>query len=557
MKLVKYISLSLIALLISCTEVGELIEDVIVAIPSDSTQVDEQEKEETKQVSAESDNWKFFGESEFDKSKNVDDKEGALRLSKTGETWDDTDRIISNNKYLVEPGKTYKMVFKMITHDWPPPTIEVFGDFYDKSNSRLSKSIGSYFSNSKTNYWEKSLIIVDVPNDSRIKYFSPTLLMLPKKSIDADNWADDIEFSEYKFNNNFLPKTKFDGTKVKIDMLGNVSKKNNEKFDDFFPIGIYGDNQREDWSVYAKQGFNCYMWSSDLRQIEKAKDAGLLSCVQIGPYIIGGDWLPANKNRRIEHLTNFLNSIDNHNQHDQILFYYIDNEFYKIDQHVINVIQKVKNINVDDNGNRMHPIYMLNGAYGQARKYNELVDATGTYVVLDETDIPLSENFIGLQVNENQKIPAVMAQINRGVGKNFRPVLFGAIAKGAKGLGFWRDGGSGVDITKEPWWDDFPQMVKEIKEMMPLIKEPHFTDWTVNCDNRDLIYGTRTHKNKGHIILANPTKLEITASFIIEGLPYQISSVNDYFTKGKISKPNGNEMTLSINAHGSKVLILN
>jgi len=543
----------------SCTEVEKFVEDILAQAPSDSTGIEDVE-DKTLEKSAESEetigDWEFHGESKYDKDISFDDKEGSLRLGKTANTWNNSDRVTSSQKYEVIPGRTYQIKFQSYIKNWPPPTLHVFAEIYKDERNRMYNSDGSYFSNSRINLWEDNLVIVNIQNDSNIKFISPRFVMLPKHSINEDVWVDNITISEVRGNLKAIIKREFNGTKVRADYLGNLSIKNNNKYNEFFPIGIYGDNNRKDWSIYSKQGFNCYMWASDWRQVKKAKEAGLMSSIQVGPYIIGGNWLPNNKSERINHLSNFIKDIRKYNLQDQIVFYYIDNEFYKIDQHTINVIEKVKSLDVDNNGDRLHPIYMLNGAYGQARKYNDLVDITGTYVAQDRTNIPIAENFTGLQINENQNLPAVMAQINRGVGKNFRPVLFGAIAKGAKGMGFWRDGGSGEDITKKPWWNDFPNMVNEIEQMMPLIKEPHFTNWSVTCDNDDLIFGSRTYQNKGHLIIANPTKSTIIATFTITDLPYQLSNVNDYFTGRILGDSVGNTISISIDAHGSKVVRL-
>lgn len=559
MRVLKLFTIAFILVFSSCTQVEEFLETILIENPRDSTQVQEKDTA-TLEKPADNENiledWELHGETERDKNISFDDREGSIKLSKTANTWDKSDRAISKTKLRVFPGRTYQISFKSYIKNWPPPTIHVFAEFYDVNEKRIFNSEGSYFSNSRNNIWEDNNVMVSIPNNDRVKYLSPRFIMLPKHGLNEDIWIDNISVVELENDNNIDAKRNFKGSKVEVDGIGNISISKNDIFEDFFPIGIYGDNRRSDWAIYSKQGFNCYMWASDWRQVNKAKEAGLMSSIQIGPYIIGGNWLPKQNTERVDHLTNYITDLKQKNLMDQVVFYYIDNEFYRIDQHILNVIKRVKTLDKDGNDKRMHPIYMLNGAYGQARKYNDLVDLTGTYVAQDRTNIPTPENFTGLQINENQNIPAVMAQINRGVGLNFRPVLFGAIAKGAKGMAFWRDGGSGVDITREPWWNDFPNIVKEINQMLPLIKEPHFTDWNAGCDRDELIFGTRMFKNKGHLIIANPTPERIQANFTINDLPYNISNLKNYFNNSSVGVVNGNVITITLDAHGSKVIRL-
>lgn len=560
MKYIKYLFVMLLMLIISCTEVEKFVEDLMVANPQDSTQVEEHNRETLDKPTTDEeeviDDWRLYGEADYDNETKYGDKEKSIKLSKSANNWDSTDRVISTKKIPVEPGKSYKFKFKLKTESWPPPTIHVGGEVHDK-NKRLFNQEGSYFSNSKENEWEDNVALINIPNDSKIKYFIPKFSMLPKYGRNADVWIDEISFSEINNEREYLGvKNDFNGSLTRVDKFGNIEIFRNGKWQSFFLFGIYTDKNRSDWRVYSNQGFNTNMWASSSSAIQRGKQAGLYSNLQIGQYVVDVDWLPKNRSEKLKHLESTIKKIKSDGLMNEVIFYYIDNEFYDIPQELLDVTENISRLDKDKNNKRMHPIYMLNGAYGQARKYNNLVDVTGTYVAFDRTDIPIVENFTGLQINENQKIPAVIAQINRGVGINFRSVLFGAIAKGAKGMGFWRDGGSGVNIENEPWWEDFPNIVSEINQMMPLIRESHFTDWFATCNNDELIFGSRNYNEKGHIIIANPTGNSIKASFTIENLNYEISNVKDYFSNSVISAPNKNVFTISIDARGTKIVRL-
>lgn len=550
----KLIYIFIVICFISCTQLEEFVNEYL----SDSTRVQSnEEKVLAKPGEKQFDEWDLYGEAEIDEYKSSDINKGSIKLSKTAQTWQGTDKIISKNKISVIPGKTYQLEFKIMTKTWPPPTIHAAGEFHN-SNKKLINAEGSYFSSSEVDNWEDNTLYIQVPDNSEIKYFYPKISMLPKYSKNADIWIDDISITEVVIDRKRPDENKkeFTGSLTKVDKLGNIEIFRNGKWQPFFMFGIYADKNRSNWRTYSKQGFNTNMWASSSSIIKKGSNAGLYSNLQVGQYVVDVDWLPKDRSKKINHLRDTISKIKSDGLMDEVLFYYIDNEFYKITDELIGVSNTIKSLDLDRNGKRMHPIYMLNGAYGLARKYNNISDITGTYVAKDRTDIPLSENFTGLQINENQRQPAVIAQINRGVGLSFRPILFGAIAKGAKGLGFWRDGGSGINIEKAPWWNDFPNMVKEIEQMMPLIRESHFTDWTVECDNDAIIFGSRMYKNKGHLIIANPTSSRVQANFTIYDLPYSISLVKDYFSGNIAGDINKNVVTVTLNPYGTKVIRL-
>lgn len=564
----KNIAILLITGIIIITSGCAPIEDWVETIMSDTTKVKTNEEgqvtkqPEEEQVNAQpkyqkAEDWELGGDARFDRTDSFDNEPGSIKLFKTADSWQGVDKATLKHKITVKPGSYYEFTFNIKSETWPPPSITVFGEYYS-NKKRLFNEEGSYYSNSKVGTWENNKLYIQIPNDADIQYFVPKIYMLPKHGLDSEIWIDNIEFREINIseNKNSNNIKNFNGSLTRVDKYGNIEIYRDNKWKPFFMFGIYTDNNRSDWKIYSKQGFNTNMWAAAADNIKKGKEAGLYSNMQIGSYVSDADWLPKEDSEKIQHLTRTINKIKNENLMNEVVFYYIDNEFYKITDQLINVTNTVKSLDIDKNGQRMHPIYMLNGAFGIARKYNDISDITGTYVAFDRTDRQIVQNFTGLQINENQLQPAVIAQINRGVGLNLRPILFGAIAKGAKGMGFWRDGGSGIDIEKALWWNDFPDMVREIEHMIPLIRESHFTDWTVSCDNNNLLYGSRMYNNKGHLIISNPTASRIQANFTIIGLSYRIGLVKDYFNNGIAGDINGNTITVTLNPYGTKVIRL-
>ncbi len=488
----------------------------------------------------------------------IDSQKNAIKLSKSGVTWRTSDRLVSNVQLPIKADKTYTISLRSKTDTWPPPSVEISGSYYG-NNGFIANSLGSMITNSKIGIWEESTVYITIPNNLEINGYKIRIIDMPKKGTDGNIWIKDVTFKEgFHTTQNRPNKKSFDGSITKIDKLGNMKILKNGTFQPFFPIGIYTDHQRTDWSIYKKQGFNIAMWADGASSIQKAKNAGLYSSMQIIQYIVPVDdrWIPQEKNRKISHLKTTLRKIKDRGLSNDLLFYYIDNEFHHMKNEYTNIADIVIDQDRDQNGNRMHPLYMLSGTYAIAKKYNKRVDMTGTYVAEDPLETDRSHAFVTLNETENQTQPAVIAQINRGVGNNFRPILFGAIAKGARGVAFWKDGGVAGSISSQPWWDSLPSIVEEIKFMMPLIQANHKTSWNATCDNDKIVFGSRTVNNLGHIIISNPTRSEKTVTFKLHDLSYNANIVQDYFTKVSIGKVQENSLTITMTPQSAKVITL-
>jgi hypothetical protein len=194
------------------------------------------------------------------------------------------------------------------------------------------------------------------------------------------------------------------------------------------------------------------MWAGNASSIQRAKDAGMMSNFDISGYIVFPD---DSRYNNLDQLTDTINEVKTAGLMDSLLFYYCDNENAYDEWNVpISVTSKVRELDRDADGKLMHPIYFLQGHEGIARKYNNpniyMSDITGTYVTFDSaSDLPeINRGALGIITLENierQRNPVVVAQINNGVGMRFRARVFTAIAHGAKGIGFWRDGDSIVN----------------------------------------------------------------------------------------------------------------
>ncbi len=498
--------------------------------------------------------WSLDTGATFDAKVSASRGSGSILLQRVGDSWVTSDRIISDFKLPVEAGKKYTLSFKSKTETFPPPALEVYGAL-SSDNGFIENSDGTMCANSQKGKWESNYVVIQIPNNQMIKYFQIKILMLPKYGKNGKIWIDDIRFEAGVHLPPVSEKKPFLGKKVRIDRLGNIEIAKNGTFEPFFPIGIYTDENRKDWSIYRKTGFNMNMWASNAASVKKSEKSGLYSMMQLAQYIVPVDpsWIPQETQAKMAHLRRTLQQIRHEEKlWSNLLFYYVDNEFYHLDHPFRDVIEAVRE---EDHGT--HPIYMLSGAYGLARMYNDYIDVTGTYVAKDGYETPTVEFFEVLEKSPGQKQPVVFAQINRGVGENFRAVVYGAIAKGAKGIGFWRDGGSAGAIEKRPVFKQLPQIAREIKQLMPLIRTPLKTEWHASCNDDKIIFGTRTLNVKGYLIVSNPTRLSRKIEMNIKGLPYVAKKVEDYFSHQKVADVNrDNHFFLTLKPHEATVLRL-
>ncbi len=498
-------------------------------------------------------NYSLDAGAKFDPNISASKGSGSVKFTKTGNSWVMSDRIISDIRIPVTPGSTYTLSFKSITSAWPPPSLEVYGSM-GGDNGAIENSDGTMCANSQKDTWEENFISIKIPKNDSIKFFQIKILMLPKKGINAPIWIDDIKFQKgIHFETKDIQKKSFSGKITKVDNLGNIEIKENGKFKPFFPIGIYTDENRKDWSIYKKLGFNTNMWAASAQAIKKAKEAGLYSAMQIVQYIVpeDEDWIPQDPKKKIAHLHKTLQEIKDKGLWSDLLFYYVDNEFYHLNDnftHIIDLIHK--------QDNNSHPIYMLSGAYGMARKYNNYIDFTGTYVAQDGFETPIIEAFELLDNTPNQKQPVVFAQINRGVGKNFRAIFYAALAKGAKGVGFWRDGGSAGKIDSRPIAKQLPIIAKEVKNLLPVIRTDHKNNLKLLCDNEKIIFGTRIFKNKGYIIISNPSGNTQKGTFTLKNIFYKANNIRDYFSNKIITKVDNNKFAITLDKYEATVLEL-
>ena len=512
------------------------------------------------------------GQSLYDETVSRTPGSGSIKLTNAAVKDWNSDGIRSSAPIPIEPGITYTFAVYMKTNSWPPPVAYLYASYVEESGKWVRNILhgGGRWSNISATGWEECVtFLTPKPGDQYIR-----LSISLADQVDGVNrsvWVDDVYFGEGRgFEQPPAPKIPFDGTQTRVDELGNIEILREGNWEPFFPLFMYVDgtrpeNDAEGWKIYSRQGFNGDMWAGDANSIQRAKDAisdfnpqGMMSGMQIAQYILHDGWAYND----LEDLEKKINAIKERGLMDYLLFYYWDNEHVYGDWKTPGeVTSKIMELDVDDQGKRMHPIYALNGNEGLARKYNcdngYMTDITGDYIGSDGGAAGTrTDGFVALDNIQGQRQPAAIAQINRGAGAEMRPRLYAAIAKGAKGMGFWRDYYNNPErksVTELPWWSDFPNLRREIDAMMPLIRQPHWTEWTAHCAAADVDFGTRTLRGEGYIIAANYNSSDTKATFIVEGLPYRPGAVRDYFTDEEAASFNGSAFTVTLPAYGSGV----
>jgi len=476
---------------------------------------------------------------------------GSFKLANTKSK----DKLIWLTSRL-ETGKTYTLSLRCMAPNTSPPPVMMLMIAAIR-NGKYVNHYTKMFSPSEAHKWEEFTFFYTVaPGDTDFRiqilnYIPPTKGI--KEPVTA--YIDDIYLGEGKgFADLPTHKIPFAGEQVRVDELGNIEVKKKGLWQPFFPFIIYPDGYRHTlkkkqtknagWEIYARQGFNTILIGSENYMAKNAIQAGLRP-------MVGLTWYYNPKKKLyldFEHLQKRLDELKTTGMFDHLLFYYIDNEIHGTYKPMKTVVEYIENWEKTNFNQRLQiPVYMLNGSPALAPQYknsqHRMADLTGTYIASKGFG---TDNFLALDNPANQKMPVAIAQMN-GNKMPLRTRLYGAIANGAKGMGYWRDFAPNnpanrpgspnykpeKDVTKTPWWNDFPNIVEEVEQLMPLIRQPHWTTWKVSADNDLIDIGTREYQNECYIIIANYNAEKVNVNFKVSGLPFADCRIEDYFAPHK------------------------
>lgn len=486
----------------------------------------------------------------------------------------------------VTPGKSYTFAAYMKTSEWPARAYPIFQVFKIDPNNPSNvlwdrnAGVGSLYANTAANEWREAAgFYTALQGDAYARVgFGRDSDWLIKNHPLGDIWVDDFYFGEGQgFEQPPAEKRTFNGSSVRIDELGNFEVYKNNAWQPFFPLGIFYENSR-DLSFYSQQGFNFAVWCPNADCVQAAKNAvsdfnpgGMMAGLSIAQYIAeSGGWDPALYSNLAD-LGQRINEIKNGNLAENLLYYYWDNEGQELEEFDVSqaVTDVIKEKDLDANGTRMHPIYMNQGNNGLDRMYQNMVDTVGDYAYdgynnfysISENMQALGFRFKLVQNIEKQALPLSVCGIN--TVKNaalMRMVVYKSLICGCKGISYWMDGGANaaLDSLTPPietlgWWQEFPQLRRELDQLIPLIRRPHWTDWKLSSSDNSIVHGVRDYNNEGYVMLVNPNNSAKTTTFTVSGLSYGVSTIKDYFTNTEVASVSNNSFTVTLPAYATKV----
>lgn len=493
---------------------------------------------------------------------------GCIRLTAPGS------RVVST-PIPVTPGKSYTVSAFMKVNAWPAflaTQIEV----RDEAGNFLYNAPGGYQATSEPERWQEITFFYTArPGDARVRLQFIRSDKSPR--LDGEIWLDDFYFGEgMSFDQPPAAKQGFDGLDTRIDALGNFEIRDGDNWKPFFPICIYNDNVRPDYRLYSAQGFNCLAWSAPVTsELVRASDAkskfnpnGMMMFVNLSNYT-DPRLVNYGKLRKLE---SELVDLKQSPFFSRVIGYYWDNEAYNQFDSQKAVISLVRRVDSDASGKRRHPIVMLDGQAGTVRAFSGLVDAVEQYLRDPYLEhVPFSRaQTVGQTaaiVNrlERQPHPNSIGVISEEpTGEGVRRLVYEFLMAGGKGIAYYRDGscsnypkGSAdpgcKDITRRPAWTEFPKLRTEIDQLLPLIRQPIQTDWSVSADNPSIELAPRDYQSEAHVFIVNPLREPQTFKVTLHNLSYRPASVNDYFSGAVIGGVASSAFTVKLKANQTAV----
>ena len=497
----------------------------------------------------------------------------AIRFKKTN------DALIFDN-IPVSEGNWYVISGYMYVTSLPADVMRYYIEYKDENGRGIDIPNYPMFAVSKAGSWEEFILPVYIKKNLNVTQLKlvfrdvgkPDAVNVPK----SDVWIDDVSMYAVKDSTALFgmtppqKKQSFDGSLVKIDSLGNFSVRKADGFQPFLPIIVYPGGKLDDWHKYRDKGFNTIICNTVV-EAKKAASLGMYWIWSLFDYgIYDGD---ENGYARFEREYADLKK-NSPNVLDKLLYFYWDNERYHLFDTVKHFSDAIKRIDVDTNGKRKRPFMMqLDFTMANPHYVNDtykLVDFQSCYAnpMVFEANDP--QNYQGVEFKGNYdgefanfaifenipgvKVPKTVFVINSPFGdKYLANTAFAAFARGGKGFAYWKDGGSQPKIETKEWWKDFNQTTSMMRQLLPLLRKPHWVNWELNSslpdDEDGLVVGKRDFGEKNCIITASRSSkaehVRFTGSGISDG-----TEVSDYFTGKKVAVWQKNAFELNFTPRG-------
>lgn len=432
---------------------------------------------------------------------------------------------------------------------------------YNSSNIVTKSFAGSLWAVSQSARYEECITTVHVPYDKDVQYLKCEIKR-GNSTISPESegymYVADISAKKgFQINENANTDFKtFDGTKLKIDELGNMQYYSASSWQDYFVYGLYVDYVK-DFGVYASQSFNTVIGGyPGTTYLKSSSTAGMKYMPQFQQYFIPGNSLYND----MSDLTTRLNSIKSSSYYnDAYLGCWWDNEQYNqydVPQTGTDIIKSI----LETGGTRDVPIIMHVGNVGMVRPLQHMIDASSVYTIVDYSwsnsydkrviyDFKIINNVENNSVRNNISLISMFGDVL--TAQKYRASVYFALLAGAKGIVLFKDGKpsdvSGYtiyDISEMQIWDEIPVVKSEIDQMMPIIKKPHWTNWIVSSSHLDVFTGQRNYNGRGYMFIVNASDSSSSVDITIDTTNlYTPGNMTNYFTSSSVATAslNGSE----------------
>ncbi len=361
----------------------------------------------------------------------------------------------------------------------------------------------------------------------------------------------------------------FDGGRVRIDGLGNWELLEDGKWKPYFPLVMYPAVGNVDYADYKRNGWNTLTQISVVELGEKAAKAGLYYQIDFS-----GVFDRYGPNEAVRLLEAFKASPS----WSRVVALYFDlengTEFKRRKARAMVTALK-KALMVD--GKQEVPIIVNHLSPEGMIPFGDIFDVVGCYVnpVVSPwqksstigTHLGQMEAFVTAVNSENMKMPVGIGTLNMPhEADHLETMIWTAIARGARGFGYWRDrydDTDGTDIRRKKWFKSFPRHAALIQKALPIIRQPTRSRFRITMSEPEqewgVIYGVREFKGRPVLIVVyQGSNLETTTKpkRVSFSTAHPFSTVRDVFTGKVVAKGENGRFSLTLKPYQYRLLYL-
>ncbi len=364
-------------------------------------------------------------------------------------------------------------------------------------------------------------------------------------------------------------RTPFAGSRVRIDALGNWELLREGKWQSYFPLVMYPAAGLSSYRKYRDNGWNTLTQINRIEQAELAAKAGLYYQVDVSSLFANAD---------IDGAVALVKSLKKRAawRHAVAIYFDLENGTeLKLGWAKMMVTALKKALLVD--GVQEIPVIANHLAPEAMIPFGDLFDAVGGYVnpMVSPWDKSSTrgthqgelEAFVTALNSANMKVPVGVGTVNMPhEADHLETVLWAAIARGARGFGYWRDrydNSDKTDISRRKWYKAFPAHTARVGAVLPLLREPTHPAFRLTMSEREqewgVIYGTREFKGKRVLIVVyqgsnlEASKGKKTVTFTADRA---VGKVRDLFSNKVVTRGEGKQFKLVLKPYEYRVVYL-